>query len=107
MKRAAAELIYAALEKAAAEGERCPTNAEFAAELSKRGMKIAPQTIPSIVKRLTIEGRIIVQIYGGNWRQVTICAGAHTGEKTLPPAHGGEPYIVIDKDGLQKRYLGQ
>jgi hypothetical protein len=100
-----ADLIFTLLEEAAAKGQRCPTNPELAAELGKQGIPSAAQSMPSNVKLLTTQGRIAVQIYGNNWREVIILSGTHKGKKTLPPKHGGEPYIVIDKTGTKKRYL--
>jgi hypothetical protein len=51
------------------------------------------------MKVLTRQGRIVVRIYGKNWRDVTICTGPNAEKTTMPPPHGGEPYMVINATG--------
>jgi hypothetical protein len=94
------DYVLAALEAAAAAGERCPTNIQLATYLNKRGFeRAAGSSIPGIVGRLVKQGRIVVRIYGNNYRDVTICVGEHAGRTTQPPAHGGPPYLMLDAQG--------
>jgi hypothetical protein len=95
----AEDLVFAMLQKAAASGCRCPTNPEIAAYLSEHGCQIAATTIPSVMKNLTRQGRVVVRLYGKNWRAVTICTGTNTDKTTMTPPHGGEPYLVITATG--------
>jgi hypothetical protein len=90
------EHIFSILEEAAASGMRCPTNPTIADHLAKKGFPVAATTIPSILRRLIRDGRIIIRVYGGNWRDVTLCTGAEAGKSTLPPPHGGNPYTILD-----------
>jgi hypothetical protein len=45
-KSLSVELAFSVLEKAANEGRRCPTNPELSAELGKRGIDLAAQSMP-------------------------------------------------------------
>ena len=79
------DLAFAVLEEAASKGRRCPTNLELAAEIASRGgARLAGQSMPGFLRVLTRGGRIVVQIYARNWRQVIICTGAHAGKKDAP-----------------------
>lgn len=95
--------VFALLETAAREGHRCPTNPELAAALSSQGDPIASSSVPKIIGRLVRGGRIIVRVYGHNWRDVVIQSGRHAGKTTMAPPSGGEPYIVIDAAERTKR----
>jgi hypothetical protein len=97
------QLIFTVLERAAAQGRRCPTNAEIAAQLSEHGPRIAGPTVPAAMQRLAREGAIVVRLYGSNYRDVCICKGPHKGKATLPPAHGKLPHIVIDQEERARR----
>ena len=90
------ERVFSLLEKAAAAGERCPTNAAIAVQIRDCGFRIAAGSIPTIMRRLTRQGRIIVRVYGNNWRGITICTGPHANKSTLEPPHGGKPHLIID-----------
>lgn len=94
------DYVFEALEEAAAAGERCPTNLQLAMHLNRNGFERASTGgIPQIVMRLVRIGAIVVRIYGGNYRDVTICKGPHEGQTTAPPAHGGAPYLIVDQLG--------
>lgn len=98
----AAEHVFAFLENAAANGERCLTNPGFATELNKHGLDLAPQSIPAVFRRLIRAGRITVRIYGGNWREVIIESGPQAGKSTKLPPHGGKPHTIVDSSGRTK-----
>jgi hypothetical protein len=93
--------VFDQLQEAAAEGKRCPTNHQIAERLAWRGLQIAPTSVPSVMKKLTSQGLIIVRIYGANWRDVIICSGPHSEKTTLPPPHGGKPHIVLRATGRE------
>lgn len=95
--------VFALLEAAARTGRRCPTNPELAAALSSQGDPIAPSSVPKIIGRLVRGGRIIVRVYGHNWRDVVIQTGRHASKTTMAPPSGGQPYIVIDAAERMKR----
>jgi hypothetical protein len=97
-----ADWIFVIVEQAASEGRRCPTNPSLAKELGKRGFRLSGPTIPRFMKQLAREGRIIVRVYGNNWRDVVICGGPHAGKATMPPPHGGKPHTLIDATGHKK-----
>lgn len=59
--------------------------------------------MPGFFRRLTRDGRIIIRVYGGNWRDIVIRKGPHAGKATQPPPHGGEPHIMIDQIARAKR----
>jgi hypothetical protein len=52
---------------------------------------------------LVRQGRIVIRVYGGNWRDVLICAGRQAGKSTAPAPHGGRPHIVIDATERARR----
>jgi hypothetical protein len=94
------DYVFSALEEAAAAGERCPTNIQLATFLNQRGFeRAAGSSIPQIVGRLAKQGRVVVRIYGKNYRDVLICTGEHAGRITQPPPHGGAPYLMLDAQG--------
>jgi len=97
--------VYALVERAAAEGRRCPTNAKIAADLNKSGLTkpVAASSIPGVFRQLIRRGLVTVRIYGNNWRDVVILQGPHAGKATLPPSHGGKPHIVIDQAERERR----
>jgi hypothetical protein len=97
------ERVFALLEAAARAGHRCPTNPELAADLSSHGVPIASSSVPKIFGRLVREGRIVVRVYGHNWRDIVIQSGRYAGKATMAPPLGGEPYIVIDAAERTKR----
>lgn len=90
-------LVLAMFERAAAEGLRCPTNTEIAAHLRGRGYRTTGTgSVPDVTRRLISQGRIVVRVYGHNWRTVTICSGPQAGQVTLGPPHGGLPYRLLE-----------
>lgn len=103
MDDARTDWVFGVLERAAVEGQRCPTNPEIAACLQKNGVRAAAGSIPGVLRALVREGRIVVRVYGGNWRDVVIVTGPHAGKSTKGPPHGGKPYSVIDAAERTKR----
>jgi hypothetical protein len=97
------EKIFALLQEAAVEGQRCPTNPQIAEHLSESGIKVAGTSIPGFLKSLILAGRIVVRVYARNWRGVTICSGSHAGKTTQPPPHGGKPHLILTADGRTGR----
>ncbi len=75
--------------KAATHGLRAPTLANL------RGFG----DVPKITRELAFMGFITIEVYGRNWRVVTILKGHRAGKRTMGPPHGGEPYLRLDKDG--------
>jgi hypothetical protein len=97
------DLIFGLVEKAAAERRRCPTNPEIAEFLRTQGFPAAFSSVPKMIGRLVKAGRMIVRVYGHNWRDITICTGHQAGKATIGPPNGGDPYILIDEAGRAKR----
>lgn len=85
---------FAALEAAAAAGERCPQNYPFGPMKSGHSGALAKA------------GRIRVEIFHPNWRVVTIMDGPHRGKRTAPAPLGGKPYKTVYKDHAAKISLG-
>lgn len=90
------DYVFGLLEQAALKEQRCPTNPEIAALLQKRGYRAAAGSIPGLLRALVRQGRIVIRVYGNNWRQVSLTAGTHDGKSTQVPPHGGKPHTVID-----------
>lgn len=76
---------------AAVRGLRAPT----LNDLSGRGLGY----VGKITRELAFMGFITIEVYGQNWRVITINRGAHAGKRTLPRPAGGSPYLRLDKDG--------
>ena len=91
--------VFEVLQKAAAAGQRCPTNPQIAEHLKHRELRSSSIAIASILKSLTRQGKIIVRVYGKNWRDVKICAGPFSGKTTMAPSHGGKPHLIFDSGG--------
>lgn len=85
MKQETLDRAFAAIEEAAAKGERCPTNDQL------------PGNNPLGV--LARDGRVRIEVFAQNWRVVTILDGPHKGKHTLQPKTNSPPYVVIDKGG--------
>src|SRR5690349_9266932 len=96
-------LIFEAVEHAAAEGKRCPTNPELAALLRSHGIKAAAGGIPTALNQLIRDGWIVVSLYPRYWRVVTICAGPLVDMRTAPPPSPAKPHIVLDKAERKRR----
>lgn len=90
------------IEEAVLHKRRCPKNQELAEQLSRQGISVAGQTIPGLMRKLVQEGRLVVRIYGNNWRDIEICEGPLAGRTTLPPPHGGKPHTVLDRGGRNR-----
>lgn len=97
--------VFTLIEQAAMGGCRCPTNAEIADHLNALGIwrPVGVSGIPKILQQLVRQGFVTIRIYGLNWRDVVILQGQHAGKMTLPPPHGGKPYIVIDQAERERR----
>lgn len=87
------EAIFDWIVETARAGGRCPTNPE----ISDRFPAIGDGA--GVLPGLARDGRLIVRIYGRNWRDVEITTGPAKGLRTAPPPHGGQPYRVIERDG--------
>jgi hypothetical protein len=72
-------------------GARCPTKAEL---FQRLGFNASDAT-----KRLAAAGKIVVEIYGRNWRVIEIADGPCKGARTAAPPHGGNPYLTINSEG--------
>lgn len=80
------ERDFALIEEAAIKGERCPSSRRYGPITS------------GATEALVAEGRIRVEVYGKNWRVITILAGPHKGKTTaMPPFRHGQPYLVNGK----------
>ena len=97
--------VYALIERAAAEGRRCPTNSDIAANLnnSRLTKAVAASSMPGVFQQLIRRGLVTVRIYGNNWRDAVILNGPHARKATLPPPHGGKPYTVLDQPERERR----
>ncbi len=89
--------VFSLIEKAVAEGHRCPTNPEIAAFLCTHGHPIASSSIPKIMRHLVRSERVIVHVYPRNWRVVIIRTGPQAGNATMSRPGGGEALMIIDQ----------
>jgi hypothetical protein len=91
-KNARRQRVVALLEEAAAKGARCPQNHEFGV-----------MNAGGVLSALAGDGTIRVEVFGKNWRVITMLAGAQKGRRTLaPPFANDGPYKVIDKGGSHR-----
>ena len=97
MESGRAECVFRMLERAAANDERCPTNLQIAAELQKHGYRASLGGISSPLQDLVRQGRIIIRLYGGNFRQIGICAGENTGKTTKGHAQRQNPIDAAER----------
>ena len=80
------------LEQLAAANARCPSNEEIG---------------HGVIAALAAAGRIAVEIYGRNFRRVTLLAGPHAGAATKgPPGTTWRPYALTDHSGTRRTGLG-
>ena len=86
-------MVYEKIERAAAEGTRCPTNPEL-------GTASGP-ALRMLIKREMIR----TEVYKHNWRVIMLLSGPHKGKRTMLPKDGGKPYLRCDKGG--NRYLSR
>lgn len=92
------EQTFAAVERAAVAGERCPTNA-----LKGQTNGVTHDAIPSLAR----QGRVRIEVYPHNWRVVEITKGPNTGKRTAePPNKHWRPWRIIDQNGERRRYNG-
>jgi hypothetical protein len=86
------DLVFASLERIALAGQRCPMNDDI------RGGS-------ATMMALARDGRILIEVAGKNFRQITILTGPHAGLKTMPPpaTAGGvcKPFLTIGREKLR------
>jgi len=82
------DLVFAELVRAAQAGERCPMNDAI------RGGS-------ATMMALARDGRILIEVAGKNFRQVTILSGPHAGLKTMPPPGGCRPFLTIGRQTVR------
>lgn len=83
------ERCFAAIERAANAGQRCPENGTF-------------DVTSTAVKVLALAGRIKVEISGNNYRTIKILTGDSAGKSTAPDPRGRRPWKVIDRNGTRR-----
>jgi hypothetical protein len=79
---------FATVERAAAQGIRCPQNYTEGITSDALGA-------------LAGDGFISIEISGHNWRMVTVLKGPHAGKSTLADPTGGRVFKIIDADGMR------
>lgn len=89
----ALEACFAALERAAIAGERCPMNGQSCID-------------SDYTTGLARAGRIKVEISGRNFRRVTILVGVHAGKQTAPDPTGMRVWKVVDRRGAYRLDAG-
>src|SRR5579872_4249716 len=82
------ERVFQMFAHAAAHGLRCPGNEE-------NGFR------PQDVTALALQGRIIVHIFGYNWRVVGILEEPYLGKWTAPDPKHGRLYRIVDQNGAR------
>jgi hypothetical protein len=85
-----ARVLLRLIEEAACKGERCPTHKQE--PLFRSG---------PLMRELTSKGYIRVELYGKQFRQVTVLVGPNAGKQTAPPPRPGKPYKVIERKPLK------
>lgn len=85
--------VFGLLERAALEGRRCPTLDEIGRAMHEAGVPGGPSGATSALAR---DGRIRVEVFGKNYRVVTILTGPNAGKTTAPHSRYTKPYRVID-----------
>lgn len=80
-----ANAAFGEIEAAAIVGARCPV----------RG---TGHVTGSTARELARQGRIRIDVYGQNWRVVTILVGPHRGKHTALPPNGGAPHLTIHRE---------
>jgi hypothetical protein len=82
------DAAFRTLERLAAANRRCPANEEIG---------------HGVISALAAAGKIDVEIYGRNFRRVTLLAGAHAGAATQgPPVAIWRPYAITDRNGTRR-----
>jgi hypothetical protein len=83
------EEVFGRIVQAAVRNERCPLNNEG--------------VYSDVAKQLALSGRIMIEVFGKNYRVITILEGEHAGRHTdRAPVRGWLPYLVIDKKGTRR-----
>lgn len=86
------DAAFRTLEQLAAANGRCPSNEEIG---------------HGVIAALAAAGRIEVEIYGRNFRRVTLLSGSHAGAATKgPPGSTWRPYAVTDRGGTRRTGFG-
>ena len=85
---------------AAARNQRCPQNSEINDALCAAGLPtfcaVAGGTTP-VILALKNAGKIVIEVWGRNWRVVEICVGEHKGKRTLACPNSTKRTIVLKK----------
>ena len=82
------DAAFRTLEQAAAGNRRCPANEDIG---------------HGVISALAAAGKIAVEIYGRNFRRVTLLAGPHAGAMTqAPPDATWRPYAITDRNGTRR-----
>ncbi len=86
------DAAFRTLEQVATAKGRCPSNEEIG---------------HGIIAALAAAGKIEVEIYGRNFRRVTLLLGPHAGAATKgPPGATWRPYAVTDRGGTRRTGFG-
>ena len=86
------DAAFRTLEQVATAKGRCPSNEEIG---------------HGIIAALAAAGKIEVEIYGRNFRRVTLLSGPHAGAATKgPPGATWRPYAVTDRGGTRRTGFG-
>ena len=82
------DAAFRALEQVAAGNRRCPANEDIG---------------HGVISALAAAGKIEVEIYGRNFRRVTLLTGTHAGAATkAPPSATWRPYAITDRNGTRR-----
>jgi hypothetical protein len=86
------DAAFRTLEQLAAANGRCPSNEEIG---------------HGVIAALAAAGRIEVEIYGRNFRRVTLLSGPLAGAATKgPPGATWRPYAITDRTGTRRTGFG-
>jgi len=87
--------VFAALERAAILGERCPMSTFD--RMPHQSARTPPTVLLSstAISALARQGKIRIDISGRNWRTVTILVGPHAGKKTAGDPNGHKIWQTI------------
>jgi len=91
----AADFVLDLLGTIAAAGDRCPTGEEIRDRLTVAGLPCT-NSGTAWTTWLARAGHIRIEVFGKNWRVITILTGPHIGKKTKAAPRAGAPYVVID-----------
>ena len=86
------DAAFRTLEQVATTNSRCPSNEEIG---------------HGVIAALAAAGKIEVEIYGRNFRRVTLLSGPHAGAATkAPPGATWRPYALTDRSGTRRTGFG-